>query len=281
MRLLLLLLLPRLALAAPWPHVPPVAMASAPPGGGGDDGARPLGLLGGADGDDDDPFNNSTSAPRDGRLNQSLCPDCGTMVSSSQLDMHRGRKRCLAQQKQNQLDRDYPNSCPKCAIALDPHNGENRRRHIDSCKPPAPAKKRKAPALVGGVSSKSQALMAGFFKRPAPAPAAAAAAPAPAAAPTPTPEPPALDGDFHDEAFGGIPDFGSDDSGTRCWLRRRLQRARPRLRTPRRLLQLRRLGSATKKQRLEAARAAALATGLAALSLAPLPPPWTMATARR
>ena len=32
-RLLLLLLLPRLALAAPWPHVPPVAMASAPPGG--------------------------------------------------------------------------------------------------------------------------------------------------------------------------------------------------------------------------------------------------------
>ena len=131
------------------------------------------------------------------------------MVSSSQLDMHRGRKRCLAQQKQNQLDRDYPNSCPKCAIALDPHNGENRRRHIGSCKPPAPAKKRKAPALVGGVSSKSQALMAGFFKRPAPPPAAAAA-PAPAAAPTPTPEPPALDGDFHDEAFGGIPDFADN-----------------------------------------------------------------------
>ena len=72
MRLLLLLLLPRLALAAPWPHVPPVAMASAPPGGGGDDGARPLGLLGGARGDDD-PFDNSTAAPRDGRLNQSLC----------------------------------------------------------------------------------------------------------------------------------------------------------------------------------------------------------------
>ena len=48
--------------------------------------------------------------------------------------------------------------------------------------------------------------MAGFFNRPAPTPAAAAA-PAPAAAPMPTPEPPALDGDFHDETFGGIPGF--------------------------------------------------------------------------
>ena len=277
--LLLLLLLPRLALAAPWPHVPPVAMASAPPGGGGDDGARPLGLLGGERGDD--PFDNSTAAPRDGRLNQSLCPDCGAMVSSSQLDMHRGRKRCLAQQKQNQLDRDYPNSFPKCAIALDPHTGENRRRHIVSYKPPAPAKKRKAPALVGGVSSNSQAIMAGFFKRPAPRQQRQLRQ-RQRQRPRQPPSHLRLTATFiHDEAFGGIPDFGSDDSGTRCWLRRRLQRARPRLRTPRRLLQLRRLGSATKQQRLEAARAAALAAELAALSLAPLPPPWAIATARR
>jgi hypothetical protein len=68
-------------------------------------GRSTLALAGGGG---DDPFDNNTAAPRDGRLNQQMCPDCGAMLAFRQLSTHRGKKRCVAQQKRNQLDRDYP-----------------------------------------------------------------------------------------------------------------------------------------------------------------------------
>ena len=156
-----------------------------------------------AGGGGDDPFDNNTAAPRDGRLNQQMCPDCGAMLAFSQLSTHRGKKRCVAQQKRNQLDRDYPATCPTCALALGAGNGENRRRHIESFKPCAPAKKRKGAALPPPATKK----ITGFFKRPAPAPAAAAP-PAPEPILPEPPTPPAPDDD--NEAFGGIPEFFDD-----------------------------------------------------------------------